>query len=374
LAALRPDHLRVELDLANPDWRDQLAQAAANAYTIGAALDLSVIGSSSAVSWLDLADEIGDRSHDVGRVFVFPPVAEPIVFPRGDLVTDRETLEGARAALAGTGIEVGGGTRAYFTELNRGTETVPFEELDAVSFTVNPQVHAFDVLSLVENIAAQATTVESTRAFAGDVPLVVGPITLKPQSNPNATSAPPPTPPDELPDSVDPRQMSLFGAGWTVGSISRLAAAGADALTYYELLGWRGLLERREGLTRRDLFPSIAGGLFPVYHVFAAIALFGEPAVAAVTLADGLSVEAFALRNGDLVRILVANLTNEDREVRIEVPGLASATFRSLDETTYEKAATDPAFFEEMGNPLDVADGVTLALRPFAVACVDGRL
>ena len=375
LAALRPDHLWAELDLGDhPAWRERLVVAADNAEAVGAALDLSVIGAGGQSAWLDLADAIRDAAIDVGRVFAFPPPAEPVIFPRGDLVTDQETIEFAKAAFAGTVIRVGGGTRAYFTELNRGTGTVPFGDLDVLTYTVNPQVHAFDTLSLIENIAAQATTVESTRAFAGDAPLVVGPITLRPQSNPNATSAPPPAPADQLPDAVDPRQLSLFGAGWTVGSISRLAQAGADALTYYELLGWRGLMERRERLTRRELFPSIPGGLFPLYHVFAAIALFGEPAVAAVTLAEELSVEALALRNSDLVRILVANLTNEDRDVRIDVPGLREATFRALDETTYEAATTDPAFFEQPGEPLSVDGGVSLTMHPFAIACVDGRL
>ena len=383
---LRPDHLWIDLDLGDPGWRDRLATAAANASAVGASLDLSVIGTGGRSAWMDLADEVSDRAYDVGRVFAFPPPDDPVTFPRGDLVTHPETIAEAKAAFAGSGIIVGGGTRAYFTELNRGVDVVPFGELDALTYTINPQVHAVDNLSIIENIAAQAATVASTRAFAGDIPLVVGPITLKPRYNPNATEPAPEVGPDELPDSVDARQLSLFAAGWTIGSIRRLTAAGADALTYYELVGWRGLIERTEGLTRRELFPSIPGGMFPLYHVFHTIARMDQAGqMAAVTLADELSTEALALRNGKLMRILVANLTNEERKVRVEVPGLrgynviyperteyvheVEAYF--LDETTYEDCATDGLDLVE-GELLAIDNGVTLTLRPFAVAMIDG--
>jgi hypothetical protein len=369
LIALRPDHLWIDLDLADEGWRNRLATAAGNAAAVGAALDLSVIGAGGESAWLDLADEIRDQAIDVSRVFAFPAPDDPVTFPRTDLVTHADTIAQARAAFDATGIAVGGGTRAYFTELNRGVEIMPIAEMDAVTYTINPQVHAVDTLSIIENIAAQAATVESARAIVGERPLVIGPITLKPRYNPNATGPAPEVGPDRLPDSVDPRQLSLLGAGWTVGSIHRLAAAGADALTYYELAGWRGLVERREGLTRRDLFPSIPGGLFPLYHVFAAIATFGEPQVAMVSLADGLSVEALALRNGSRVRILAANLTDEEREVRLDLPGAAELTVRVLDETTYEEAAADPAF---LLHPGEAVTRSRLTLPPFALACIDG--
>jgi hypothetical protein len=369
LIALKPDHLWLELDLAESDWRDRLATASANAAAVGPALDLSVIGAGGESAWLDLADEIRDAAIDVSRVFAFPPPDEPITFPRSDLVTHRESIAAARSAFAASGIVVGGGSRAYFTELNRGVELMPITEMGAVTYPINPQVHAVDNLSIVENIAAQAATVESARAITGDRPLVIGPITLKPRYNPNATGPAPEIGSDRLPDPVDPRQMSLLGAGWTVGSINGLAAAGADALTYYELAGWRGLVERRAGLSRRHLFPSILGGIFPLYHVFAAIATFGEPEIASVSLADPLSVAAIALRNADQVRILVANLTNEERELGLDLAGAEDLSVRVLDETTYEEAATDPGFLVHGGQPLA---GPRVALRPFALACIDG--
>src|SRR5439155_25159898 len=72
----------------------------------------------------------------------------------------------------------------------------------------------------------------------------------------------------ELPDSVDRRQLSLLGAAWTTGSVKNLAEAGAASLTYFETTGWRGVLERESGPRSGELFPSLPGEVFPLYHVF----------------------------------------------------------------------------------------------------------
>jgi hypothetical protein len=98
--------------------------------------------------------------------------------------------------------------------------------LDLVCYSINPQVHAFDDCSLVETLAAQATTLESARSFVGSTPIAVTPVTLRPRFNPNATGPQPEPPPGELPPQVDPRQLSLFGAGWTMGSIKYLTEGG----------------------------------------------------------------------------------------------------------------------------------------------------
>ena len=64
----------------------------------------------------------------------------------------------------------------------------------------------------------------------------------------HAAGDPSPDAPGELPDSVDVRQSSLFGAAWTAGSLKYVAETGASSVTYYETTGWRGVLERTSGL------------------------------------------------------------------------------------------------------------------------------
>ena len=157
---------------------------------------------------------------------------------------------------------LGGGARTYFTEFNRACGTMPIGEMAVAGYTINPQVHAFDNASLVETLGAQAETVRSAKAIAGETPLAIGPVTLQPPFNPNATGPAPEAGEDELPPSVDPRQLSLFGAGWTLGSLRHLAGAGplADLLRN----DWLARADRAPGRADPpDSFPVTARATLP---------------------------------------------------------------------------------------------------------------
>jgi D-apionolactonase len=363
LRALNPAHLHLALDLTESGWRQSLARAQQEAGVLGAALAIEAIAGSDDTGLKDLAIALSGSEVDVARV---------LVFADGEMVTDETILAAARDAFAQAGVKtlLGGGTRAYFTELNRAT--LPLDAMDVVSYTLNPQVHAFDNASMTETLAAQPETVRSARAIVGDRPLVVGPITLRPPFNPNATGPDPEPAPGELPSSVDYRQPSLFAAGWLAGSINALANAGVDALTYFETTGWRGLIERRDHPLRVAKFHSWPGMVFPVYHVLADIADFQGGQVLPVTLSDGLRVQALALRDGDRVRVVLANMSDDPLTVSLEIPGAGGATLRHLDDQTVCLAATDPGAFRDSARPVDMIDGsVNVDLPPFGLATVD---
>src|SRR5207244_1691934 len=116
----------------------------------------------------EVAGSLGDAQ--VERVLVFDDSSE---------VTPLDLVDLVRAKLPGK--VVGGGTNVYFNELNRNRPDP--ERLDVVAFSVNPQIHAFDNLSMVENLEAQGETVRSTRAFSGATPIAVTPVTLRPRYN-----------------------------------------------------------------------------------------------------------------------------------------------------------------------------------------------
>ena len=376
LRALGPAHLWTAVDLGDEGWVDRLTRATREARALETGLEISVVADAVGGDGLGrLAVALGQIKSPVQRVLVFPAVAEPITFPRKDLATTAEVLARARDAFAAAGVDVpiGGGARTYFTEFNRASGTLPVGEMAVAGYTINPQVHAFDNASLVETLGTQAETVRSARGIVGETPVAIGPVTLRPPFNPNATGSAPEVGEDELPPSVDPRQLSLFGAGWTVGSLRHLAGSGADSLTYFETTGWRGLIERAEGLTRQAVFPSRPGQLFPLYHVFAAAAEFAGANVLAVTVADQFGVEVLALRFGHRTRVLVATFRGDERTIRLSLAAGGNPAVRYLDETTYDAAAADPAFFRGSGgHSVDVIDGmISLTMRPFAVACVD---
>jgi hypothetical protein len=179
-------------------------------------------------------------------------------------------------------VPIGAGTNAYFTELNRGRP--PVQVLDFISYSVNPQVHAFDNASLVENSGNIAATVQSARQFCDNLPICISPITLKPRFNVAATGPESEPAPGELPAPVDARQMSLSGAAWTLGAIARLAHSEAAQLTFYETTGWRGVMETERGAASTN-FPSLPGTVFPLYHVLADVGEFAEPRFLRVLIA-----------------------------------------------------------------------------------------
>ena len=365
LRALRPAHLHLVLDLGKDGWRWKLATAIAQAEQLNAALELEVTGAPGSGGWDDLAQALAQAGLQVARVFVYPA---------GKLDSTAEEIRTARAAFAAHGIttQIGGGTRAYFTELNRAT--LPLAEMQAATYTINPQVHAFDNASLTETLAAQAETVRSARAIVGELPIAVGPVTLAPRFNPNATGAEAPLPEGALPPSVDYRQPSLFAAGWLTGSINSLAAAGADALTYFETTGWKGLIERSDHPLRVLAFHSWPGMVFPAYHVLADVAEFGNGQALPVTVSDPLRVQALVLRDGSRVRVMLANMRDEDATVTIDAAGLHDLRLRELNAETVFRAASDASAFRASASAASSSEGLSVTLPPFGLVTIDGNL
>jgi hypothetical protein len=365
LRATRPAHLHVVLELDQPGWRERLARADGEASALDAALALEVVAGAD--------DGLAELARALSQSTA--PIAHILVFPNDGFVTTEEVLAAARAAFAAAGVAapIGGGTRAYFTELNRAT--LPLDEMDVAAYTLNPQVHAFDNASLTESIAAQAETVRSARAFAGDRRLAVGPITLKPRFNPNASGPESEPAPGELPETVDYRQPSLFAAGWLAGSINSLGNAGADALTYFETTGWRGLIERRDHPLTVAAFHSWPGMVFPVYHVLADIGEFRDGQLLPVAVDDELRVQALALRAGDRLRAILANMSDGPVEVALDAPGARDVLARRLDATTLRQAASEPEAFRASRQRVNVAgDSVAIGLPAFGLVTLDATL
>lgn len=272
------------------------------------------------------------------------PVRRWVVYDEKAPVTSARSLQLARSLLPG-GI-LTGGTRANFAELNRNRPDP--RSLDAVCFALNPQVHAFDHLSLAENCAAQGDVIRSARAFCGSLPLYVSPVTLRQQFNPVATGAEAPPPPGVLPSQVDPRQMSLFGAAWTLASFKYLAEAGAAGVTYYESAGWKGILESSAGSPLPDKFPSLPGSVFPLWHLLADLGDFRGGQVLPCTSSHPLAVECLLLQSGSRRRLLLANLSTEPQHVELPASLLApSPRLRLLDAASAEKAMQQPESFRE---------------------------
>lgn len=318
-----------------------------------------------------------------------------IVCEEKQLVTTAEVGRMAKSILAGA--PVAGATRANFAEMNRNRPAVG--AFDAVAFPINPQVHAFDHSSLAENCAAQRDVILSAKAFLGATPIFISPVTFRQQFNAVATGPEPEPPPGTLPSRVDARQMSLYGAAWTLASLKYLAESGVAGVTYFESAGWKGLMETEKGSPSPDQFRSIPGCVYPIWHLLADVREMRAGQVVPSSSSHPLAVESLMMRSGGKRRVLLANLTDERHTVELPAALVgAGARVRMLHAGNAEYAMAAPEQFrsgtrtsatemERAGVPAattrrEVLAGAMAALRPrngtvqltldaCAIACID---
>jgi hypothetical protein len=214
------------------------------------------------------------------------------------------------------GTLVGGGTNAYFAELNR--ERIDHRHLDFVAYSINPQVHAFDHTSLTETLEAQQDTVKCASSLYPGKDIMVSPVTLKPRFNPNATGEEFLPLPGELPAQVDVRQMSLYGACWTLASIKYLAEAGARWVTYFETAGWKGLMQGLESPRVQTLFKSETGDIFPVYLVFKWLKKVKTGRMVRTRSSHPLIFDGLTVYHEGIHHLFLSNFSGEDQSIKIE--------------------------------------------------------
>jgi hypothetical protein len=361
LRALHPAHLRLDLRLSEP-YEDALEWGIREAAQIGVPLEIALTVSDKA------ADELCALREALSRHL--PPVCRWLVFHALEKSTSPHWVDMARHHLETYSDALFAiGTNSYFTELNRGRPGT--HNADVMCYSLNPQVHAFDDASLVETLEAQAVTIDSAREIAGSCPLVITPVTLRPRFNPNATTAERDSG-TELPSAVDVRQASLLAAGWTAGSIKYISRIGVLAATYYETTGWRGVMEREEGSPLPDLFPSMPGAVFPLYHVLALVGEFAGGHVVDTVSSAPLRIDGLTLDKAGRRRTILAALGPSTEMVTVRHLA-ARVAMRTLDETNAVSAMSDPeAFRAEQAIMMDTDQGVLeIELKPYAVVWLD---
>jgi hypothetical protein len=349
LRKLKLDHVRVDCRLWERDWARRFRRACKLAQSFGAGLHVAIFFEEEHGSELQ---RLGQLSRDLGA-----PVRLWLLFHRSEACTPAACIEQARELLEPVSrlAKFAAGTDGNFAELNRQRPPRDADWLPCCS--MNPQIHAFDDLSLIENIAGQTDVVKTARTFS-DQPLVVSPITLLPRTNANAT---------ETSQHADPRQPSLFAAGWTLGSLAELTGTRpVHSLTYYETVGPRGIMQAR-GSTQ----------VFPVYHVFAGIfelTHLTQRRFSTSRAALQLAALAGLDKRGQAI-IWLANLTKEAVEVRLKTDRrFETVRMKELNETNVAEASSLPENWWRGTLPCPlVASAPPLRLSPYAVARLELR-
>ena len=370
LAALNLGHLRVDLRLSGPDYVQTLERAWLEAKTLGVPLEVALLVPTDGEAKLEgLRRYLDELQPEVVRWLVFP---EKELFLGG--TPNDEVIELAHRCLDGyrPRADFFAGTNTDFIFMQRSMP--PVDQVDGLTFAITAEAHAFDLASIVETLEAQPMVVKTAKALSRGKPVIVSPVTFKMRHNPYATGAWPVIQPGELPPMVEDRQMSLFAAAWTAGSIKALAEAGSSSLTYFETSGWRGIMETAQGSPLPEKFRSIPGSVFPVYHVFSDIGAFAGGRVLPTKTSDNLRVEGIALEKAGHTRVLVTNMTAEPQ--RVQVCGLSlQVKVRFMDETNVLKAMQSPESFQRQAGIVQATQSGSLAIEllPFAVARIDSH-
>ena len=360
LKQLNLSHLRADLDLAG-DWERALAHAQweASALKLPLELALTIPPNSTAPNIAGLKKWAEANACLIKRWLIFAAGAES---------TTAETFELAKSELGKSG-PVGVGTNGDFYELNQFRP--PWEHAAFVAWSMNPQVHAFDDLSLAETPETVPAQVQSASAYFPGKPLVVSPVTLKPGFNAGATS-PESTPhPHELPPRVDPRQRTLLGAAWTLAVLNQLSQSRADHVTLFETVGWLGVIERSEGAPNRALFPSLPGLPFPVYFVLRFFNEFPEAKIVPTKSSRPHDVTVLALRNGRRLRLICARLSTGG-SFQLQLTGLPPG--RAISRVSLNSANIELALSDSESFLRNRRAGGPHQLSPHEIVCIDLEL
>ncbi|MDB5102829.1 MAG: hypothetical protein JWP91_518 [Fibrobacteres bacterium] len=374
LKALSPFHLRADFRLSHPGYREELARVAEYALALSLPLEVAlVVPPDDAGALAEFAQAWSDSGAEVVRWLVFSE--------EKDATTD-QAMTAARAHLGSLDplASFARGSKGDFVLLNRN-RPAPQPGM-ALAYGMCPQVHLTDNRTLVESLQGQAWTLLTVAATWQRASAIVTPITLKRSPFSTALKKPPAADSGSPVASVwrgqvDTRQFSLFGAGWTMGSLKRMALNGANSATYFETTGLLGVMAGR-GMPA-DLLKSAAfdfaiepGWVYPMYHVFADYAEFVGGSAYDITSDSPLRFDGVLLHAGDKAALLIANLEETAGTLRlVELGNIAG--LRRLNEKNAMAAMMDPEGYRS--RPLEPcpgdAEGWEIALRPFEYIRID---
>jgi hypothetical protein len=303
LRDLRLSHLRADLWLDGRGWDAALDRAVANARAVDAPLELALFLPDDPREALR---QLADRA-----TALHPRVASWLLFRAGDSLTVEGDVDLARQTLAAAdpSARFGGGTDGHFTEVNRQQSAAV--GVDRLVFALHPQAHARDDSTMFENISSLGPIAETARGFAGGTPLGLSPVTLRSRVDKRPPSS---REPGEPPWTDDPRQRTWFAAAWTLAFLAAAAEAGFESVTFFELVGPRGVMQE--------------GAAFPVFDALADLAALPGAFVVPTRSRRAERVRASALRSAARLRVFLANVTADPHPVRIE--GLSGRVRRSV--------------------------------------------
>lgn len=227
LHALPFSHYRAELDLERDNWKIIFAIHIENAKALGVTLVLVLFFTDNYINEAALLLEL---------LYGHATIVKSILPQHKDYKVTPAFLQQYFYPLVKkkfNDIQVGYGTDIYFAELNR--QRPENDCYDFVGFSINPQVHNFDAKTMLENIEAIDSIIQTIRSFTSK-PIVVSPVTLKKRKNHDGAGASM----HNLVNNFDERLHTWFGAGWFL--LCLYALHGVQQVSFFKTTGTGGIL------------------------------------------------------------------------------------------------------------------------------------
>lgn len=284
-----------------------------------------------------------------------------LIFQENTKVIQESKLKEVRKRLCMTNIPIGSGTDAFFTQNNR--EPLPKELLDFVSYSNNPQVHAFDNESIMETTDGQYQNVISCKKLFGGIPISISPVSMKMRWNPDLTEKEI-EPLGTLPQTVDLRQMSLFAASWFIRSLASILQAGAASADYFQLIGTMGVMHDHN--LPNYYFPAVPDMLYPIYY---AVYFSSRVTYAETKVIKSKDYTAIIMKNNN-TRILIANSRNKDIQIKILNLPLKVKEF-CLNSLNVKEYALDASSVFSGSAFENIVLGKDIILKPYEIRVID---
>jgi D-apionolactonase len=364
LGKIEFDHYRIDLLLFNNDWKSIADKAISEAEMMGYKMEMALFLDEDYLNQIELFIEYINRkkNHPVIVNLYHKKVA---VIP--DLVSDEIALRMKKAI---PDIKVCCGTNANFAQINRNR---PLSlHADFICYSIHPQEHASDNLSLVENLQAQGYTVESAKLFSTGKGIWISPVNIQRRFNANKENYEQTLNYSCFPAQADSRLMSLFGASWTAVSIKYLSESGAEGITYFETIGERGIYHGDFPSRWPNDFISVKGMIFPVYHLFKFISDNKAFEVISSQSSDPLTIDVLALLHGINLKIILVNFTGDIQIVKLDdISG--EFNMKQLNAVNFADAVSDPNWYNNSSS-IRVDTGGKIIMEPFSLNFIEGKI
>ena len=288
IAALRKlnlHHYRIEIKPANENWIDKFRNDCNMAEAVGIPLEVA-LHIKQGVELSKVIETIASVKERIKHI---------ILLSRDETVTAQWLIDKAPSLKKEfPSALIGAGTDYNYRELN--VNLFEGKALDFISYSIDPQEHATDDLTIIENIGGQYETVRSAQDLYPDCPgFHVSSLTLRKRFNPAATVTTDRILSNEK--KADPRQVTEFAAVFALGSIKSLSTANTNSVTFFQTAGRQGVI-------------SLTGEKYPVYHVLQLILSMSDYKVRHTISSDSVSADALLLTKGNSANLILVNYTS----------------------------------------------------------------